>query len=323
MTDTFLSIVIPTYLRAASSVLNYPQFLDEAADLGVAIYISDDSPDDSIQQLFEARRAAYPNIFYRRNVPALKHDRNVVSSLLWPQSTFTWILGDSFRTSPGALGRIVDALEDQDFYFINWNSSDGRMIKQLTDEDAAAFLVDRVWHQALTGATIYHDRVRCWLQQESREFHPNFPQLDVVLGYANEHQPSLGWHGERVLVSTPKGSSYWTQQALDVFVGDWASVLAAYPRAIPQEQLADVIASHSANTGLFNLAFLTTLRASGHLDRAAVRRPYFWDAMHVPRAQVLALVLIPSALIKPLVAASRAVRARVQSRSRSRLDRLA
>ena len=54
MTDTFLSIVIPTYLRAGSSVLNHQQFLDEAASLGVAIYLSDDSPDDSIEQLFEA-----------------------------------------------------------------------------------------------------------------------------------------------------------------------------------------------------------------------------------------------------------------------------
>lgn len=310
MTRAKLSIAIPTYLRPEASVLNDTGFLDEAAALGVELYVSDDSPDDSIQRLFEARRADYANIHYRRNDPPLKHDHNVISSLLWPDSRFTWILGDSFRTVPGALTRIVDELDDQDFYFINWNSTDSRTIERLEGDDAARFLVERVWHQTLTGATIYHDRVRAWARQGSLQVHPNFPHLGVILGYANDHPTTLGWHGEPSLRSMPKGRSYWSQRALDVFIDDWSTALEAHPRVIPPDQLPDVIRSHSENTGLFNVTFLLTLRASGHLGRAALRKPHFWHAMHLPRAVVLALVVVPSRLLRPLLSASRALRAR-------------
>lgn len=310
MTRTTLSIVIPTYLRPEASVLNDTGFLDEAAALGVELYLSDDSPDDSIQRLFEDRRTDYANIHYRRNSPPLKHDRNVVSSLLWPDSRFTWIMGDAFRTVPGSLARILDELDDQDFYFVNWNSTDTRTVERLADDDAARFLVDRVWHQTLTGATIYHDRVRTWVRQGHLQIHPNFPHLGVILGYASDHRATLGWHGERSLRSMPKGRSYWTERALDVFVDDWSAALEAHPAVIPPEQLPHVIRSHSENTGLFDLPFLLTLRASGHLNRAALRKPHFWDAMHLPRAVVLALVLIPSRLLRPFLSASRAWRAR-------------
>lgn len=315
-----LSIVVPTYLRPEASVLNDTRFLDEAAALGVQLYLSDDSPNDSLQQLYEARRTAYANIHYRRNSPPLKHDRNVVSALLWPDSTYTWILGDSFSTVPGSLSRIVDELDDQDFYFINWNSTDRRTITRLADDDAARFLVERVWHQTLTGATIYHDRVRTWIKQGDLQVHPNFPHLGVILGYASDHQVTLGWHGERSLRSAPKGRSYWSERALDVFVDDWSSALEAHPRVIPLVQLPDVIRSHSENTRVFNFQRLLTLRASGHLSRAALRKPHFWHAMHLPRALVLALVLVPSRVLRPLLSASRSIRSWRASGAASRND---
>lgn len=321
MTRTKLSIVIPTYLRPEASVLNDTGFLNEAATLGVELYLSDDSPDDSIERLFEARRADYANIHYRRNSPPLKHDRNVVSSLLWPDSRFTWILGDSFRTIPGSLALILDELDDQDFYFVNWNSTDRRTIERLEGDDAARFLVDRVWHQTLTGATIYHDRVRTWVRQGDLQVHPNFPHLGVILGYASDHRTTLGWHGQPSLRSVPKGRSYWSQRALDVFVDDWSSALEAHPGVIPPAQLPDVIRSHSANTRLFNLPFLLTLRASGHLSRSALRKRHFWDAMHLPPAVLWALVLVPSRLLRPFLSASRSLRARRDSKASQRTVR--
>jgi hypothetical protein len=217
-------------------------------------------------------------------------------------------LGDSFRTVPGTLSQILDELDDQDFYFINWNSTDRRTIERLADEDAVRLLVERVWHQTLTGATIYHNRVRTWVNQGDLRVHPNFPHLGVILGYASDHRTTLGWHGAPSLRSVPKARSYWSERALDVFVDDWSSTLEAYPRVISPEQLPDVIRSHSENTDLFNLPCLLTLRASGHLSLAALRKPHFWHAMHLPPVLVLALVLVPSGVLRPLLPALRAIR---------------
>lgn len=310
MPEPSLSIVVPAYGRPESSLLHDRRFLDEAAALSVGIHISDDSPDDAIQRLFESVRTTYDNVHYRRNEPALRHDRNVISSLLWPDSTYVWILGDAFRPRPGALASIVSRLADQDLYFVNWNATDERMVPRLEGQQARDFLVERVWHQTLTGGTIYHDRVRRWWSEQDREVHQNFPHLDVILGYASEHDVVLGWHGEKALASVPKGPSYWTKRALDVFVDDWVDVLRAYPAAVPPERLPEVIGSHSANTGLFNVTSLLTLRASGHLDREATRREHFWDAMHLPRAVVHAVVLVPARVVDVVVSTARRLRQR-------------
>ena len=70
----------------------------------------------------------------------------------------------------------------------------------------------------------------------------------------------------------PKGRSYWSQRALDVFVDDWSSALEAHPRVIPAEQLPGVIRSHSENTRLFNLPFLLTLRPANATSSPALAR---------------------------------------------------
>jgi hypothetical protein len=305
MTRPVLAIAIPTYRRAGQLLLNHNDFMREAAALGVPIHISDDSPDDEIARLAETAAATYGNVFYRRNTPSLGHDRNVVATLSWPDADHVWLLGDVFYTAPGGLTDILASLKGQDFQFVNHCCDDLRVLPPVEGQAAIELIRDRLWHQTLTGGTIYHRRVCDWLRATPPTFHANFPHLDIIMGYASSHQTSVSWFGRRVLRFGDKGQSYWRSRAFDVFVDDWVSVITAYPGIVPPSLRVPVLKAHSAQTRLFDLGFLIDMKMIGHLDWQAIRRRHFWDVMHLPRATVIALLLIPRTVMARMVAVKR------------------
>ncbi len=290
-----LAIAIPTYQRPGEIGLNDDAFMQECAELGIAIYVSDDSSDDDTAHLAEAAAQKYGNVFYRKNVPACGHDRNIIGTLAWPDADYVWIIGDTFSAIPGTLKALMQSLQGQDFQFVNWNSGDLRITKVLSGADAIDLVRDKLWHQTLTGGTIYHSRVRDWMQSGLPEVHRNFPHIDVILGYSSQCAISVSWYGRRVLKSAPKKSSYWHHKALDVFVDDWFSVLNAYPAILSAAQAIAIGKAHSANTGLFDKMFLVRLRAIGHLTWSSTKKAHFWHAMHVRKSLILLILLAPRA----------------------------
>lgn len=314
MTRPTLAIAIPTYCRPQQIALNFAEFMQEAADLGVAIYVSDDSPDDETERLATIAGQTYGNVTYRRNTPSLGHDANVIQTLLWPDADYVWIMGDVFRTSPGGLAAVLETLTGQDFEFINRNATDRRMIAPCAGQAAVDLIQDKIWHQTLTGGTIYHNRVREWVRETKPSVHRNFPHLDVILGYAAAHPVTVGWFGQPVLENAPKQSSYWHHKALDVFVDDWVSVITAYPTVLPVNRRRSFLKSHSAHTRLFNIEFLLQLKTIGHLDWKATRRRHFWDVMHLPRAVITAILMTPNRAVPHIIALKHTLENKVRGR---------
>lgn len=283
-------MAIPTYCRAEAVAANLAAIADEARRLGVKIFLSDDSPDVKTESIAKV----YPDLVtYRRNSPAFRHDRNVLETLLWPDADYVWLLGDALAPRPEELEPILHFLTGQDMVFVNENSSNHAMLAWVEGEAARSLLIDKAWHQTLTGATIYHRRVLDWVRAEAVTIYPNFPQLSVILGFAAKNQPVLAWHGRRVLMLQPRKQSYWVDDAIAVFVGDWARLITGHAELFGRSRVAAVIRSHSRNANLFNPRFLATLRQRGKLNAETLRQPHFWDAMHLPRAAVFAIMAAP------------------------------
>jgi len=292
-----LAIAIPTYQRPGEIGLNDDIFMQECAALGIAVYVSDDSNDDDTTRLAELAAKKYGNVFYRKNVPACGHDRNIVETLSWPDADYVWIIGDTFSAMPGTLAPLMHSLQGQDFQFVNWNSSDTRITDILSGHEAVNLVRDKLWHQTLTGGTIYQSRVCDWVRSNLHEVHKNFPHIDVILGYISQYDSSVRWYGKKVIKSAPKKSSYWHHKALDVFVDDWFSVLNAYPKILSPTQAVAIGRAHSANTGLFDVMFLVRLRAIGHLSWSSTKKVHFWHAMHVKKSRILLILLAPKAAL--------------------------
>lgn len=289
-----LALAIPTYRRTDILETNLERILDRARELGVAIYVSDDSPDDTTERMVRRLSERFSDLHYRRNTPALGHDANLIATLTWPDADYVWLLGDALWVRPEPLARLLDFLDDQDLVCVNSHSPNYRQIKCLGDDAGRAFLRDVLWHQTLTGATIYHRRVRDWIANQGDRLvvKRNFPQLSVILGYASDQPASIGWFGERSLGSTAR-TSYWQDKAIDVFVDDWVALICAFPKVIPADLRAKVIHSHSGNMYLFDAPLLLKLKQSGQFNLAALRKPHFMDAMHLSRWKILALLMLP------------------------------
>ena len=289
-----LSISFPTYGRGDEFSKNLGELIKEISSFDVAIFVSDDTPGDEIENVVRSYEKMCGKLHYRRNVPKLGHDKNILSALTWPDTDFVWLLGDSFRLDMDHIRPVLDVLNDQDFVFLNWQSDDLNHGLHLELDAAKKFLQQRIWHQALTGATIYNRRVIDWAVKNKIQIHRNFPQLSVILGYAESKHFSLTWMGKSQLVSEPKPAPYWHQHAIDVFAFDWSAVIKSHPTIIPSSIRRTVIRSHSQHTDLFSLQFLRRQRLLGNLRARVLLRSDFWRSMHLPMRTVLLVALAPN-----------------------------
>lgn len=288
-----LALAIPTFGRSEAIRENLEMVAADAARLGVAIYISDDSNDDLTEGIVGGFIERFDHIFYRRNVPSLGHDKNVLGTLIWPDADYVWLLGDTLRPKRGELEKMLEFLNDQDFVFVSRYAVREPDVARLEGDAARQMVRDKLWNQTQTGTTIYHRRVNEWARTRRISVMSNFPQLSVILGYASAAAISVGWYAEPAFESAPKGQSYWHRKAIDVFVSDWAALVTAYPDVIGTGQVARVLRSHSKNANLFSAKFLLELRRYGHFGWSSLGRPHFWQVMHLSRPQIVALLLLP------------------------------
>jgi hypothetical protein len=282
--------------------------IQEASGRGVPIYVSDESSDAATEKIVRDLQGSYDNLHYRR-MPQLGHDAHLPATLCWPGGDYVWLLGDGLRFERNTLASILDFLCDQDLIFVNAHAVKPESVKGASGDNALQLIRELVWHQTLTGATIYHRRVIDWMKQESPRIYRNFPQLSVILGYATARCATLAWYGDRVLISEPR-TSYWRGYALDLFVDDWVTVIEGYPNIIPEREQRRVLRSHSANTGLFDRGFLLQLKDTGQLRWSSLKRRRFFDVMHLTRGEILALLAAPDVVIRLVRAAKGRLRGR-------------
>lgn len=313
MAKTTLALVIPTYCRSSLLAKGIAHMADALNSNGVTLYISDDSPDDATETMVRTFAEQVPNIRYRRNQPALRHDRNIVRSLLWPTEDFVWILGDAGMVSPAGLDRVLAMLDNQDLIFVNSHAPETADLPHMVGDTARKFVRDHFWHQTLTGATIYSRRMLEFVRSTTPNGEGlvrNFPHLSLIVDYMAVVDPDIGWIGMHSTRFSPK-DSYWQESALSVFIDDWAAVIRRQPRVIRPDEYPFVLRSHSQNTGLFGVGLLTKLRRAGALNRDYVRNQRdFIDAVHLPKWLLHAVMLLPIGFLERSVHISRYFRKR-------------
>ena len=298
-----MAIAIPAYGRAAAIARSIANMADQAGadDLDIVFHVSDDTADSSVREALQPLVDAGLDVRYRKNVPALRHDRNLIATLLWPDADYVWLLGSAHTVKPGQLVRAYRFLEDQDLVLINNHFPEQSFAPLLRGEAARVCLRDRLWHQTLTGVTLYGQRVRDWAVQKGEALRVlrDFPQISVMLGYASDHEFTVGLFGEPSLQSSgSETASYWQSRAVEVFVDHWSAVVTAFPIAVPPGLRARVIREHSAQTDLFNTTNLIGHRGTGQFNWRSMTKPHFREAMHVPLWKLVVLLALPIPVLK-------------------------
>ncbi|MEP6835995.1 MAG: glycosyltransferase family 2 protein [Gemmatimonas sp.] len=123
-----LSVCVPTYQRAALLRVMLQALLPQAAEFGlqVEVCIADNASTDATESIVAAATAAHP----ARCVNYIKRDANVgpVRNYVYcatQQATgeYVWALGDDDLLLPGALRRVVTAIQNNrhlDFFYANF-----------------------------------------------------------------------------------------------------------------------------------------------------------------------------------------------------------
>jgi hypothetical protein len=293
-----LAVIIPAYGRGDAIAGTLTDIASEAREAGldIGLYVSDDTPDASVEDPVRAVSVPGYPVHYRRNMPSLRHDRNLVASLLWPDADYVWLLGSGRRLVPGQLARVMAFLDDQDLAMVESHSGDPRVVPSLAGEEARRFVREALWHQTMTGTTLYGRRVRDWARArgEALIVMPNFPQISIIAGFLSDRDGTVGWFGERTVTSASSDEpSYWRATAMDVFVDDWARAVTAFPGLVPPADRTHVIRKHSARSRLFDTTALIDCRRSGQLRWSSLRNPRFHQAMHEPVWKTVAVLALP------------------------------
>lgn len=264
-----LAIAIPTFNRSVTLIENLRAMLAQLQEYQIGVHISDDSTNDDTEHLVRDLLLEYPHIYFRRNAPSLGHDANFRATVTMPDTDFVWYLGDSRRVLPNGIGAVLRMLDSApDFCFVNHHVEDFSD-REIAPEDMHQFLLDRTWYLTLTGATIYGRRPLGLLAElEDLDFRRNFPQLELILTFAERAAARAVWCGTPYVSTAPGmgASSYWLKRAFSVFMRDWTQLIRAHPGLFSPEEMVHVIRTHSVHSGLFGLRGLIFLRAIGALD---------------------------------------------------------
>jgi hypothetical protein len=291
-----LALAIPTYNRAAILEDNLRAMQPTLERLGIAVHILDDSSNGDTAALVTRLQATTQlALHYQHNLPALRHDANLVRTLTTPRTDHVWLLGDANVVGEAALAAVCAQLRGQDFVFVNGRSGpESASIEDIAADRISAFLAERAWDLSYTGATIYSQRVvQWWLSGADRKPCRNFPQLSAILGFvASGQATTASWIGTRTVHSHPrKTQSYWLKTAVEVWGKDWYDVITAHAAAFAGCDLAQVLKSHARRTTILSLKHLLVMRAAG-LYTPAMYKTY--------RTELRACAAAPAALLPVL-----------------------
>lgn len=313
-----LAISFSAYNRGEILLENLWKMLPEISRHNIPIHISDDSSDDETQRAAEQVQASYPFIHYKRNPVRLGHDINVLAALTLPDSRYVWYLGDSMIFEKGTLDAIVLALSGEpDFVFIN---SHGQRAHHPSGsvKDPRDFLSGMAWHLTLTGATIYARRCVEWMATHGHyaEKYPNFIQLGLIFEFLAIADGRITWVQDGEVNSHAGKTTYWRNNAVQVFAGDWTHAIEAAP-IFDESAKATIIRSHSLHTGIFGIHNLFAMRGDGAFSMDLFRqyRREIRLAFRTPLWVAWAIAWVPQGLAAFLVARVKRLRDGVWGRA--------
>lgn len=262
MSNSILSIAIPTYNRSDILVSNLQSILDELIEHQIPVYISDDSNNKDTKIAIQELQTAHSLISYFKNEPSLGHDKNCIRTLSIPKEKYIWYLGDSMILNKGTIGKILKIVADNDFDFVSVNAEGRRLDKESrVYTDALVAFSDIGWHLTMSGATIYR-RTTLDLEKIDVSECINFPQLAII--FKNFDKKRLYWISEKLVSSNPNKKSYWSSRVLDVFVTDYYKTLNYI--FDDKSNISHLVYQHARNSGLLSVFSLLGLVANKNIN---------------------------------------------------------
>lgn len=124
--EELLSICIPTYKRNEYLIENLEIMLPFIKKYNVKVYINDNDSNSILEQNsdFIYLLRSYKNIFYKKNIPELSMDDNMIDVLKRSNSKYSIWLGDDDYIFPKDLEKLYLKLQKKEYSFIILNKTE-------------------------------------------------------------------------------------------------------------------------------------------------------------------------------------------------------
>lgn len=229
-----LSICIATYKRATYIGDTLASFLP-TLPAGVEVLIVDGASPDNTRDVVEAYQANYPRLAYFREDENSGVDGDYDKAVSYAQGEFCWLLTDDDVLVPGAVERVLDALDgDVDLVVVNAEVRTADLSRQILtrimhrdgeteygSSQADTFFAEAGQHLSFIGAVVIRRTV--WLSRERRRF---YGTLFVHFGVIFQNPPITAVRVIREpLIVIRYGNAMWTARGFEIWAFKWPGLV--------------------------------------------------------------------------------------------------
>ncbi len=293
--DPLLGVCIPTYKRPDQLRRCIGSIIRSVGSRAIAIYVADDSTDDTNVETIAALRARYPHILHHRNPKNLGIDGNILHAVSLCEARHAWIMGEDDRLTPEAIPTVLDVLAEGDrpFVYVNYASADEEMKLVLNErslpldadaeESAEELLASHAWSMGFIGACVVDTAL--WRRVDaSRYVGTYYAHVGTIMEYLRGRRVHLL---AKPLVLNRVGTTRaftWTSSTFEV-LGGWARMIDRLRGLYPDGVCDRAADSYRRAHGIGTARFFCYLRADGALDPSLheryVRAEHFGAASRV------------------------------------------
>jgi glycosyltransferase involved in cell wall biosynthesis len=159
-----LAVSIPAYKRPALLLRNLQHLAPQCLSNSIEIHIFDDSCTDINQAVYDQITAKWKCLKVYNNPRNLGIDRNIDQCISVPRSDYVWMIGEDDLVSDGAIGAILERLENRpEYLFVNYQyiSNDYSKLLRVAVNDLGAesstagdFFSRHGWATGFLGANV-------------------------------------------------------------------------------------------------------------------------------------------------------------------------
>lgn len=297
-----ISIVIPTFNRS--------DFLDKSLEIhlpicktyNINIYIFDNSSSDSTCDVVSKWMCKYDNLIYICNDSNIGSNANFKKALLYPDSKYVWLLGDTYTFTESILDIFFNRCVDYDV--IVFNLTNKSIVETNVYNDFNLVLNDIGAILSCSAVSIIKNDVI--LSADFDKYLDSwYVHAGIILEYLALNSCNLLWVGNQSISSLANNvlrKSNWSHSKDSFYISlfSWHRLNMLLPTIYSVDSRLSSIKEFNKLSGLFSLRGLLMMRSKNAFDIFDVikYKPFIKFSVSIPYIIVLIISIIPVFLFR-------------------------
>jgi glycosyltransferase involved in cell wall biosynthesis len=259
----FLSIVIPTYNRAAFLDLSFEAHVPLARLHNIQIFVSDNASTDNTKEVVDKWKNEYPLISYYCNETNLGPEDNIERALKYPDTEYVWLLGDTYRIPSDEIDYVYNLITNRSKEYDVILLNVGDELKHINTQDYSdqnILLHDMFWLMTCLSTLVYSSKV---IRNANFERYRNtsFIQTGIIFEYIAGRDFVIHWNRSqsvrRVLSTGGVRKDLWSHDRLfEIWIEQRSNLILSLPASYSIKTKLDAILYSSNMAGIKSLLML-------------------------------------------------------------------